>query len=261
MRYLLVISAFLFLLTLPSTIHAQDQSSFNASFDTYKQAEQNYVLKRGAYLSSKTIAAEGEAQDATYAMLKARDEAIASYLELLKSRLNEATGIDTPERQTYGTMLDTEITWFENHATTLSPGATLTDMVADSNKAKERYDKHTLPVTYKLISQIAIGKENFLRQKQQSIINDLNNKVSQIRGEAIIDVGLVEGSLLNIGTTVARSEAKSNDAKIALATVDKKPADALKVYNTVVMRIKEGVQYLKDANTYLKEIMYRITRS
>jgi hypothetical protein len=249
------------MLAFPSVAYAQDQASFNTSWDKYKQAEQNYVLKRGAYLSSKTIAAEGEAQEATYEMLKTRDEAIASYLKLLKSRLNEATGIDTPERQTYESLLDTELEWFENHAANLSSGATLADMVADSNTAKTRYDKNTMPVIYKLLSQIAIGKENFLRLKQQSIINDLNNKVSQIRGENIVDVGLIEGSLLQIGSTLSRSEAKSSDAKTALATIDKKPADASKVYATVVTRIKEGVNYLKDANTYLKEIMYRITRS
>lgn len=262
-----LISVLLFLLTLVWPINlAQAQSAefsssyseFNSAYDAYQTAQAEFEIKRGQYIASKTVAATGEARNATYKLLQARDEAVVKYLSMIRKRLAEAVGVSTTDREIAFSNLDTEIAWFEDHQSNTSSAGSLEDMVDDSKEASDQYSKTTLRIIYKTLGQIAIGKELYLREKQASVVDELKVKLGDIRVDGEIDTDLFDRSIIDIANTINRSRGKNADATILLATFDKQ-ANA-KVYDDIVFRISEGVAYLKDANLSLREIIFRIIR-
>lgn len=101
-----------------------------------------------------------------------------------------------------------------------------------------------------------------MRQKQLSIISSLEAKLAEIRQNGDLKTDTMERDLLEIQNRQQRSIAKEDEArKIQQTELLKSKDRAPGFYNTIVFRVTEAVQYLKEANTYLKEIIQRIKQS
>lgn len=230
---------------------------FVFSYDQYRTQHSDYQLARSQYIQSQTLAARSKAQQETYEMLSARDEVVKTYLTALRMRLSEAVGIPQDRLQILYAKIDTEVAWFEGHKSTLSSAASLEDQVKDSNIAKNRYDSISLQITYEILSEIAKGKEYVLRQKEIALLTDLKNKLSSIRGDEDIDVSRFERDLLEVENRISRSEGKQADVDKSMNDLmsSRDPAKSLKLYNDIQFRLRESLQYLKEANNFLRQII------
>ena len=233
---------------------------FVFNFDKYRSNHDEYELARSQYLQSQTLAAQAKAQEATYNMLFARDEAVRSYLTMLRTRLGEAVGVSVDRRDFLFTKIATEVNWFTSHQSRLSSASSLEDQVSDSNEAKAQYDKATEVLIYDVLTEIALGKQYFLRQKQITIISDLESKLDQIRSDGQIDTGQIERWLLETKNLVIRSEGKEQDA-LKLQTENAKSKNRSSIFNQIQFRVNESIQYLKDANDFLLETIKTIRNS
>lgn len=233
---------------------------FVFNFDKYRSTHDDYELARSQYLQSQTLAAQAKAQEATYNMLFARDEVVRSYLTMLRMRLGEAVGVSVDRREFLFTKIDQEVNWFTSHQSLLSSASSLEDQVADSNDAKTQYDRVTEALVYDVLTEISLGKQYFLRQKQVSIISDLESKLNQIRSDEQIDIGQIERWLLETKNLITRSEGKEQDVLVLQAgfAKSKKRSD---LFNQIQFRVNESIQYLKDANDFLLETIKTIRNS
>lgn len=255
----------------PRAVFAQTPAPFNFqrayqdfvfNYDLYKTAENEYELARAQYMQSKTLAAQAKAQEATYKMLQARDEVIKTYFTALRQRINEGIGISQDRKEVLYQKIDIEVEWYNQHKQSTSSAASLEDLSTDSNKARDRYRNITESIAYEILTEIAIGKEYFLRQKQTVIMDELRTKLAEIRANGDLPTDIMERDLLEVENRQARSIAKEEEArKIQTVELPKAKQKAAGFYDTIIFRITEAVQYLKEANTYLKEIVQRIKRS
>jgi hypothetical protein len=234
----------------------QAYKDFVFTFDQYRSRNTEYALARSQYMQSKTLASQQKAQEGTYNMLFARDEAVRTYLTAIRMRVAEAIGVPDDKKLVLRTRLDTEVAWFENHKSTLSSAESLDDQTADSNVARDHYSKTSTPLIYESLMEIAIGKVKFLRDQQSAIVNDLEAKLVEIRGEGEIDTGDMERGVLEVRNRISRSEAKESDARKLLVGVKQQEIPAK--YSQVTARMGESLQYLKEANIYLDEMIRRI---
>lgn len=221
--------------------------------DQYRGKHTEYELARSQYMQSQTIASQQKAQEATFGMLSSRDDVVKAYLTMLRMRLAESFGIPSDRLQVLQTRIDTEVAWYESHKTTLSSAESLADQTADSNIAKTRYERFTTPLTYEILTDIAVGKQTFLRDQQKSLVNDLDTKISEIRAEGVLPTDDIERASLEVKNRIARSETK--DAEVRKIITDAKAENLQSRFSQIVSRLGESVQYMKEGNTYLGQIL------
>lgn len=230
---------------------------FVFNFDKYRAAHDEYELARSQYLQSNTLASQANAQEKTYNMLFDRDEALKTYLTMLRMRLGAAVGVSHDRREFLFTRIDREYTWFDDHQSNLSSAASLADQVADSSEAKSQYDKTTEVLIYDVLTDIAIGKTYFLRQKQQSLIFNFESKLAQIRTDGETDTAQIERWLIETKNRITRSEEKEADILKQQLEIPKSKARS-QLFNQIQLRVNESLQYLKEANDFLLEIVKTI---
>jgi hypothetical protein len=234
---------------------------FLFTYDNYTNAETSYQLARAVYLQSKTLAAKSKAQEETYKFLQARDEVIKTYLTMLRQRVAESVGISQDVKTVLFSKIDIEVGWYGVHKDKISSAATLEDLTRDSDEAKDRYRDITQSVVYQILTDISVGKEYFLRQKQRSIIDDLNKKLIDIRTSGDFQTDQMERDLLEVENRQARSIAKEDEVKKMLTDLEKATVGSENIYNQIVFRMGESLQYLKESNTYLRQIVQKIKNS
>ena len=86
--------------------------AYQVSMEEYTKTHETYVVQRSRYLRFKTLQSKQDAYNATLAMLKARDEVVNKYIEVLKKRLDDSIGIPQIRVEGLKLLLNERQTWF-----------------------------------------------------------------------------------------------------------------------------------------------------
>ncbi len=259
---LLLLSTIHFTL-LPPPVSAQD-FNFNRAYNDYlfnygqyRQSYSEYVSAKEAYLSYQTLTSKTQALEKTLKMLKDEDEVIKTYLTALRMKLAETTGISNYEQNVLYLKLDSEVSWYAQHKESLSSAATLEDLVTSSEKVADRY-KNTEVLIYQTLGTILAGKETNFRNQLADKIQELKAKIGEIRQRGDKDTALAERWLLEAENRLTRSQEKQFTAQQILTKIKSSDTDKNQSYNKAQFAIEESHQYLKEANSYLKEVLREV---
>jgi hypothetical protein len=256
------------LVTAQSTFSQQDETfdynrayqDYIHNFDIYRQANEEYITARAQYLKYQTLKSKEEAREATLKMLEARDKAVETYLTALRMKLKATEGVPNDRREGVFFRIDQEVQWFIDHKEKLPSAGSLEDLVDDSKEASKRFESIE-PLFYETLIVISNGKVRNIREKQSEILALIKEKMSEIKGEEREDyqfsmrkINLIERWILETENRLMRSEEKETEA---LGFIVKLEPDTslLRNYNQAQFKLEEALQYLKEANPFLKEIV------
>lgn len=230
--------------------------------DQYNKAHSDYLLARAQYLQAKTLASQTKAKEATSAMLEARDDVMATYLLALRQRLVESIGIDDTTKNGITSRVDTEVSWWRNHKSKIDSAGTLEDLVSDSNEGLTHYPT-TEALSYEILATIPLGKEQVFRNSFNDLLSNTKTKISQIRTNGDHDTTNAERWVIETENKLTRSLEKEVEAQKLmpdLQTLPKAGEQSKKadIYNSVIMRLSESIQFLKEATGYMKEVIKQI---
>lgn len=226
--------------------------SFN--YGVYRRAHNDYILARGQYLTYQTLKSKTNAQDMTLAMLQARDDVLRTYLTAIRLMLIETEGVSDFERDVLFTRIDAEIAWYSDHKSSLPSAGSLEDLVESAQEAEERY-KTTEVLIYQALTAILVGRENGFRIELGTRIEEIKAKISEIRQNQDKDTRKVERWILEAESRLTRSQEKQFAAQEEVSGLKERERTKYKAYNAAQSRIKESHQYLKEASSFLKEIV------
>lgn len=264
MRYLPIVVIFFWLFTLTAYGETPSSDEFNFqraytdyiyNFDIYRKANLNYELARSQYLQFKTLKSQENAYNATLTLLSARDDTLSTYLSGLRKKLDETFGADGAKKEILFSKIDQEVSWHIGHRDSLPSAGTLEDPVADSNNAKTRFSLDT-PLFYETLVAISGGKVIYAREKQEVILTTLKEKIAEIRANGDKNTQLLQRWVLDTEEKIARSRQKEAEAYTILAKAASTTTP--QTYNEVLFKLKESYQYLKEANSFLLEIIGEI---
>ncbi len=263
MRLLLVlVSLLLSLATHP--VSAQDLTFDRAyqdylyNYDLYKKARDEYEVARLNYLSSMTLDSKSKAETATLKMLLARDDVVITHLTLLRKAISDTVGISDSDKGSFYSQIDTEVDWYKTHKQGLPSAATLENMVAESQKAKDRFKSVTELLMYNALGRRETGKLDGFRDRISKIIADINSKLGEIRQNGDKSTQKAERWLLETDLRVTRSSQKEDAAKVVLIKLKDIFGDRLSGFSDFQNLVIESNQFLKEANSYLKEVIKEI---
>ena len=227
------------------------------NYNQYRQSYSDFVAAKEAYLTYQTLTSKNTALEKTQKMLKNEDEVIRTYLTALRMKIAETAGITNDEQSILYLKLDNEVSWYGKHKDSLSSAATLEDLVSSSKKMSDQY-KNTEVLTYQTLGTILSGKENDFRNQINTKIQDLKGKIGEIRQKGDKDTSLSERWLLEAENRLTRSQEKQFAAQQILAKIKSTNTDKNQSYNKAQFSLEESHQYLKEANSYLREVLREI---
>jgi len=229
-------------------------------YNQYRLAHTDYVAARQAFIAYKTLTSKTEALGKTLKMLQLRDEATRTYLAALRMKLAEMTGISNYEQNILYLKLDTEVNWYIKHRNELTSAGSLEDLVNSSRKAQDKYQE-TEVLIYQALGTILASKETTLRENSKQQIEILKGKVAEIRQRGDKETTILERWLLEAENRLTRSQEKQFAAQQILAKIKSYDQDKIQSYNQAQFTLEESHQYLKEANSYLKELIREVKRA
>jgi len=190
MKKLSIITLFFFLLFLPSTtfstfslVFAQEATpsevkfDFNKAYqdyiynyDLYLKAHKEYLVAKNQYETYQTLTSQTIALEQTMAMLRARDEVLATFLMAVRIKLADETNVASSKLNLLYLELDEEAQWFREHKEALTSAGSIPDLVDLGNRAKPHQRKADR-LTYESLLEIFLYKENLLHEKLQAQID------------------------------------------------------------------------------------------
>ena len=238
--------------------YERSYQDYTYNYDIYRRANSEYESYRLQYIQYKTLTAQENAREATVRMLQARDEVSKTYLTALRTRLSETGGIQDDKRGPLNPQIDASVLWFADHKDKIPSAGSLEDLVKDSDEAAEYY-KQKEYMLYDTLVTISIGKIAFIREKQDTTLGEIKTKVSEIRANGDKDTAVLERWILDTENRLTRSREKELEA-LELMPKLKGNQDKINlgVYEDILFKLSESHQYLKDANSYMKEIINEI---
>ncbi|OGM15313.1 hypothetical protein A2V56_03650 [Candidatus Woesebacteria bacterium RBG_19FT_COMBO_42_9] len=265
MKYLpLAFVLFLFFLATPAYSQISNSDDFNFqrayadyiyNFDIYRKANIDYELYRSQYLQFKTLKSQENAYNATLTMLKARDSTVETYLTAIRKKLDETPGADGAKKQILFTKIDPEVTWHIAHSDSLPSAGTLEDLTGDSDAAKVRFQSD-VPLFYETLVAVSGGKVIYAREKEEAILTSLKEKIAEISANGDKNTQLIERWILDTEEKIVRSKEKEAEAYSIVAKASGQ--GSLGAYNEALIKLKEAYQYLKEANSFLEEIITEV---
>jgi len=280
-RFLLLITTLFIVFSLgfrvATPIYSQEEVSeeYKAMFaeyvkviDTYNKSRELFVLKRSQYMSFKTLKSETEAYEATLAMLKARDDLYIMYIRVLTVRLNDAVGVSQERKDAIKVRLGNEVVWYEDHKNSLPSAGTLEDLVQDSNNARA-HRQIADALFFETLVYISDGRVSDFNKRTQTALSDIKTKVSQIKAETRPEyvfnndkLALIDRWIFESENRIVRSELKWQEAQADTSDLVKEGNydSMLSTYNQIISEYSESQLYLKEANSYLGEVIVEMKR-
>jgi hypothetical protein len=241
-----------------SADYASDYQNYINKTGSYQITYNSYLVARSAYFAAQSLDSKDKAMKATLAMLQARDNLIVAYLNALKTKIQNTKGIDDANKISFGSLIDTEISWYNAHNLRLPSAGSLEDLVADSDEAKSQFNNSTLTLIYRSLVTLGVGNNSFIRGELRNEIILVQSKIDEIKANQDKDVGSIERLLIDVKNKLDRSEVKDADANNFINAI--KPNDQQKenIFQDVEANLADSNSYLKEANQGLLQIITQI---
>lgn len=227
--------------------------------DLYQNAHGEYLLAKAQYAQAQTLASQSKAQLATVNMLAARDDVVITYLRALRMRLVEEKSADAQTKNSLFARIDADIAWFENHKDTIPSAGTLDDLESDSQEAANKF-MFTQRLTYETLGFIPYYKLKNTREDMTDVLSEVKNKIQDIRQKGDHDVAFAERWVLETENKLIRALDKEVEAQNLVFQIQTQSSQATgkSQYENVLKRLQEANQYLREANSYMVEIIKQI---
>jgi len=248
---------FLFAFLFPLSVSADYQSAYNDysyNYTVYRTTYNDYQVAKSTFLTYHTLTAQNDAVNKLRAVLKARNQVMFVYFDLLQEKLNGTPGVPDDAKTTFGKVKESEKTWLTDHQKKIDAAASLDDLNSASSEFESRYHQMDTE-TKQAIGSVLSAKENTLGSKVDTFITDLQTKTAEIRqsGEntSFADRGVIDTkNKLNLFRTKLSA---ANDI-----FYPKYNSDQIDIFKGE-QQFTQANQYLREAVSFLKEIIKSFT--
>jgi hypothetical protein len=247
----------------PRNLNLAYQAYLN-SISTYQNAHSIYLQRKAQYLQFGTLKSRQDAHDATVTMMQARTDVVISYFLALKEKLEISEGVSEPRKVSLNLRIDTETSWLREYKISLTAAESLEDLENKSREAESRW-KSSEPLVYEILSTISQGKVVDFSSRTEEVFTQLKSKLEEIRQTQDENFKISQKKFEVLDRWVLETEQRIGESKKKMAIADNvisefavKQGRGLNSYNQVVTTLSEAQLNLREANTFMKEIIREV---
>lgn len=253
----LMLSVFCYLFTVPVLADsASALADYNKQYDLYRQNYSSYVTSKNKWLTYRTLDSNQGALINGKIFLKQRITVVTAYLNLLKERVAQSNGFSQEVKNLIFSKLNVEQTWLNDHILKYDSTATLNDLEQLSGQFEDRYASVIQYISLATAGEIISNKEAVLNSRLLDIINRLGQKLPEISGSGQ-DITIAQRWLLQAQNKQELAQSKQDDSLTLLNLL--RGVNPVAQYNQALFNLSESNQYLKEAVSYLTEVVKNIT--
>lgn len=251
----LLLAASSYLLAPP--VLADYQSAYNDysyNYTLYRNTYNDYQVAKSAFLTYHTLTAQSDAINKLRAVLKARDQVMFVYYNLLQEKLNATVGVTDDTKTTFGKVKESEKTWLTDHQKKIEAAGSLEDLNSASAEFENRYSQMDTE-TKQAIGSILLAKEGTLGSQVETFIDSLNTKITEIRqsGE---DTTFADRGVINTKNKIELFHTKLTATRDVF--FPETSSGQIEIFKGQ-QRLSEANQYLREAASFLSEIIKSFT--
>lgn len=233
-------------------------SDYLFSSENYEKKLEEYRFSRAAYLKSKTLSLQSEAQKATAEMLESRDELVRTHLTAIRLRLVESPGTTDSVKEALFTLIDQEVAWYEGHKSTYLAGDSLDDLVNKSKESESRWETSTLVLIYRVLYTISDGKVTDFRKTQTDLLSNIKEKISQIEQKGDKETTIIQQWFSDIEDRFKKSREQQLQAQEEIADLNPGRSTNKGTYNRSIKTLSLSHNFLIEAGNFLQEIVREV---
>lgn len=261
MRNFLPAVAILFLIAFryPPSARADYQSAYSDysyNYTVYRSAYNDYQVAKSTYLTYRTLTSQSNAIDKLRAVLRARDQVVFVYYNLLQEKLNATAGVADDVKTTFGKIKESEKTWLADHQKKIDAAASLDDLNATSSEFESRYGQMDTE-TKQAIGSILLAKESALESQVEAFITKLQTKLTEIR-QSGDDTTFADRGIIDIQNKLELFQTKLGQAREVFYPKSAYAGSQIEIFQGQ-QKLTEANQYLREAVNFLTEIIKSFT--
>lgn len=223
----------------------------------YKNAHNEFQIAKSTYQTYKTLTSQNEAVTKFKTVLKARNQVMSTYYDLLQEKLNATEGVGTGPQNTFSGVRDSEKNWLAENQTKIEATGTIEDLNDVSAEFESRHPQMDRE-TKQAIGTVLVAKENTLRTGLDLAIGKVTTKLGEIRNQGD-DTTAADRGLISVQNKLDFQANKTLAAEKIFQGEDqssqREKINLLSGQKTLI----EANQYLKEAAGFLLEIVRSFT--
>lgn len=226
------------------------------NFNLYRNAYLEYVSAKSEFLTYKSLEAQTKALEKTRSMLEARSQVLITYLTALRMRLAETTKVIDYEQNMRYIQLDNQVSFLKSNKEQFSSPGSIEDLLAVSREVEGKYPAIEL-LAYQTIETIVFDAENNLQDRVRKQAEKAEEKVNQMRTEGE-ETATLERWLIEVREKINLSSQKQKEARSIISQMRAENSGKKESWIAAQRKYEESNQYLKEAISYLKEVVKKI---
>lgn len=236
--------------------YQQAYSDYTYQYSLYRTADNNYQISKSTYLTYKTLTAQNDAIDKLRATLKARASVMSAYYALLQEKLNSTPGIPDDSKNTFYSIKNSESDWLSAHQKKIDAAASLDDLNLVSSDFESRYPQMDTE-SKQTIGTILLAKESYLKGTMDSLIASFSAKLSDIRQDGT-NTSIWDRGVINTKNKLDLYQTKIDQAHNVFFPKNNSSNNKIDLFSGQ-QRLTEANQYLREAESFLMEIVKAVT--
>lgn len=228
---------------------------YQENLNNYHQTYKEYQAAKEEYFSYQTLTSKTVAFEQMLAMLKIRSLVIASYLNLIRIKLNVAeTGNEAIYLQEFDRLrvdLSDEIGFYQQSEKDLSSKNSIEQLLDFSLKIESRYKEETQPLMYKSLLSLFSIREKILTKTIYDQLGIFGEKINLLKGSG--------ANINKLNQWLEDAKNKTSQANKSQSKIEEEifTRQSLNVgnYENLYKSLLDSFQLLEEVVFYLKEII------
>lgn len=266
LRQTLTTAFFIFIFLSSFRVANAQESSFEAAYQDYVQAQTvysradlDYQKAKSFYLKNQTLALKDDARNKTLIMLRARDEVVKTYLTVLKSKILETNGLNQTEKDTVLGKVDSELLWYKTHGESYKDSDSLENLFNKSQEVETRYKTDTPIIFYDALFNISFGEVVELRLDHEDLFTSIKETLDKNVAEGKLEPDPFTRWQRDVDSVIYSLQVNEVNAKKEMAKLyaEGSPLPS-KIFTSAVEPFLYSTALLKQFNSFLSELLISI---
>ena len=222
----------------------------------YRTAVNEYQIAKSSYQTYRTLTAQNEAINKFQKVLKARNQVMTVYYDLVQEKMNSTIGVSSDSKNTFNSIRLSEEAWLSDHQKKIDAAASLEDLNSVSTEFDQRYSQMDTE-TKQAIGTIELAKVATLGRDVDLLVERLSGRISDINksGE---DTSFASRGLISARNKLQLYSYNFDAARNSFYPQKSYGNESINLFSGQ-RQLSGAKQYLSETITLLLEIINNIT--